>query len=66
LLYQAAEELVVEVWRANFRARKDNTQQRCLFIGASFGRIVRGKAPLDRPIQFFSGLLDRALANARL
>jgi len=30
---------------------------RCCDIVASFGRILRGKAPADRPIQFFSGLL---------
>jgi len=30
---------------------------RCYDIVASFGRILRGKAPADRPIQFFSSLL---------
>jgi hypothetical protein len=30
---------------------------------ASFGRILRGKAPADRPIQFFSGLLKQRDKN---
>ncbi len=41
-----------------FRVRKAKAKTRYVCIVASLERILREKAPSDRPIQFFSSLLD--------